>query len=328
VVIPGLLVLWSGEGPRRDTHRIPSAGLVLGRDHASSSDERISRQHARIRVEGHYASVTDLGSRNGTFVGLDSLAEKNTRASWMPFVIRAGHTVGVVVRDVQPYEELALVADESDDPLRAATNREVHEAARAEENLTIEGPLDVTLPFARRYAELVGGQVLDFDPRVGVGLDHFLEGTRPRTVILRLVNHALELRDLPAIEMWLETDVRFVTLTRQGEKPLSMVRPKIVASLRRRVMEVLPPFESVPAKVIEIVRVEAPHTTIHPTLIELVLEAVRGGQEEDVLTRLRSGVRRWILRDELQTEDMLRGDDVRDDLFGSSGAVCVVGDLR
>src|SRR5688500_9866414 len=69
--IPGVVIVWSGEGPLLQPLRLPSLGLILGREllGPKATDDRISRQHARVRWNGTSFAITDLGSRNGTYVG-------------------------------------------------------------------------------------------------------------------------------------------------------------------------------------------------------------------------------------------------------------------
>jgi DNA-binding winged helix-turn-helix (wHTH) protein len=57
----------------RDGEDLPldSGESLVGRDPDSAvrvDDERVSRRHARIRVDGGRATVEDLGSKNGTYV--------------------------------------------------------------------------------------------------------------------------------------------------------------------------------------------------------------------------------------------------------------------
>ena len=105
--VPGVVVVWSGAGPRLDALRIPSGGLVLGRESlAVVDDDRLSRQHVRVQVSGGQVRVADLGSRNGTHVGGQLIAGEVVAAP--PLVVRAGRTVALIVPDVQPYEGATL----------------------------------------------------------------------------------------------------------------------------------------------------------------------------------------------------------------------------
>ena len=46
---------------------LPDGETVIGRDQLASAD--VSRRHARIVIDGTVATLEDLGSKNGTFVG-------------------------------------------------------------------------------------------------------------------------------------------------------------------------------------------------------------------------------------------------------------------
>ncbi|HKQ97996.1 MAG TPA: FHA domain-containing protein [Candidatus Polarisedimenticolia bacterium] len=52
-------------------YRIVRTETILGRGegaHITIEDEKVSKSHCRIRVEGPVVTITDLGSRNGTTV--------------------------------------------------------------------------------------------------------------------------------------------------------------------------------------------------------------------------------------------------------------------
>src|SRR5438874_2628587 len=68
--VPGVVVVWSGAAPTVQAFRIPAAGLIIGRELLEhTTDDRISRQHARVIWRDKRFVVTDLGSRNGTYAG-------------------------------------------------------------------------------------------------------------------------------------------------------------------------------------------------------------------------------------------------------------------
>ncbi len=100
----GLLVVWSGDLPRLATLRVPAAGLIVGRDTLTcTNDDRLSRQHARIRWNGTRFQVADLSSRNGTFVG-GSLVSDGEITALPPVVVRTGRTISVLCGDVERHE--------------------------------------------------------------------------------------------------------------------------------------------------------------------------------------------------------------------------------
>src|SRR5262245_3673827 len=109
--VAGVLVVWSGDAPLLLTLRVPPAGLILGRETlAQTGDDRLSRQHARIRWNGTRFQVADLGSRNGTFVGGSLVADGEVTAL-PPVVVRTGRTISVLSADITRYEDGAVSVD-------------------------------------------------------------------------------------------------------------------------------------------------------------------------------------------------------------------------
>src|SRR6476469_10265933 len=102
--VPGVVVVWSGTIPTVHAFRIPQAGLVLGRELLeNTTDDRISRQHARVIWRDKRFVVTDLGSRNGTYAGGHALVDREVTVT-PPSVVRTGRTVSVLVDDVRKFE--------------------------------------------------------------------------------------------------------------------------------------------------------------------------------------------------------------------------------
>jgi DNA-binding NtrC family response regulator len=99
------VIVWSGESSMVQALRLPSLGLILGREllGPKTTDDRISRQHARVRWNGTAFAITDLGSRNGTYVG-GTLVSESEVTVMPPCVLRTGRTVSVLVGDVRPFE--------------------------------------------------------------------------------------------------------------------------------------------------------------------------------------------------------------------------------
>src|SRR5579862_3842699 len=69
---PGLVVIFSGGRPRCMPIRLDEGPVVLGRYPAEGivvvDDDRVSRRHTKIVMRGESVRVTDLESRNGTYV--------------------------------------------------------------------------------------------------------------------------------------------------------------------------------------------------------------------------------------------------------------------
>src|SRR4051812_20055677 len=99
---PGLVVVWSGRAPALRAFEIDGDGVIIGRDLVASlgpfEDDRISRQHARIRCAGGALVACDLGSRNGTYLA----GRRLDAEAWVhaPAVIRTGRTIALLVPDV------------------------------------------------------------------------------------------------------------------------------------------------------------------------------------------------------------------------------------
>ena len=106
----GYVIVWSGSRPTLVAHSL-HAPLVIGRElrGVADDDDRMSRRHAEIAVTDGGISVSDLGSRNGTFVDGNRLEQP----AWAhaPTIVRTGKTIGIVVRDITPYEQATVDVD-------------------------------------------------------------------------------------------------------------------------------------------------------------------------------------------------------------------------
>jgi len=66
-----VLVQLSASGRVQDRYHLPGAGVVLGRDHGDvrfPADRYVSGRHAKITISRGRATLTDLGSSNGTWL--------------------------------------------------------------------------------------------------------------------------------------------------------------------------------------------------------------------------------------------------------------------
>jgi transcriptional regulator of acetoin/glycerol metabolism len=157
--VPGAVIIWTGRTPRLIPDRITGAGLVLGRQpHAEADDDRLSRQHVRLRSTGTAElRITDLGSRNGTYVdGQLITGEVKARP---PTVVRAGRTVVLAVADVRPFEGATVALDGAviGPTLRAAWN-EIERAARIGKTLLVSGESGVGKELAARAFHRAAGR--------------------------------------------------------------------------------------------------------------------------------------------------------------------------
>lgn len=320
---PGVLVCWSGYAPRLQVTRVPPQGLILGRAFASPTDERISATHARVWIEDGSLGIEDLGSRNGTFAG--GFQQDRARLP-LPQVLRLGHTVFAAVRDVEPYEG---VTEPVVGAAFAAAERAVVAAARAEHNLTIEAGYRDATALVERYVATIGGERVVFDAsRAKQAFDDSLAMTRPRVVVLDLTNAALSRHDMPALATWLETDVRFITMSWPEAHVLSTFDPAMLARMRECVVQVgNPRFDELPLQVVDIVRTVAPDIRIHATTIEGMLDRSTKFDAAWVVARFERALAAWRARMPNQPE--VRMQDLIDDIDPPpSGAYCLVGGLR
>jgi hypothetical protein len=72
-----MLLIMDGHRPGQKV-LVDQSEFIIGRDercHLVVDDRRVSRQHARIRLEGDQYLLEDLGSKNGTFVNGQELGE-------------------------------------------------------------------------------------------------------------------------------------------------------------------------------------------------------------------------------------------------------------
>jgi transcriptional regulator of acetoin/glycerol metabolism len=162
---PGLVVVFSGSAPTLQAHAIDGDGVVLGREllerrsrevleretredqddgrepgaRAPVTDDRISRQHARVRAAQGGVAIHDLGSRNGTYVA----GERIDGEVWVqaPAVIRAGRTIALVVDDVARFVGAGVheTGPAVVGPTLAEAWRRVERAAHTGDNLLLTG---------------------------------------------------------------------------------------------------------------------------------------------------------------------------------------------
>ncbi|MDC0742233.1 sigma 54-interacting transcriptional regulator [Polyangium mundeleinium] len=103
--IPGLVGIFSCKAPQFVPLSLARGPIELGRTThgALLDDDRLSRLHVRVEHEIGRFVVTDLGSRNGTYV---DGARMQGRATFdAPRVLRIGRTLLIFVADVRPYQQ-------------------------------------------------------------------------------------------------------------------------------------------------------------------------------------------------------------------------------
>ena len=150
--IPGVVVVFTGTHPTSVPLAFNRGRVLLGRGGASSlcvSDERMSREHAEIRVDGDRWTVRDLGSRNGTFVDGEQVFGAVEIAR--PRVVRVGDTLVVPCADVSRSVETSAEGVVTGFALRDALMA-IDRAARTSESLLLRGESGTGKELAaRRY---------------------------------------------------------------------------------------------------------------------------------------------------------------------------------
>ncbi|WP_437324341.1 sigma 54-interacting transcriptional regulator [Sorangium sp. So ce381] len=141
---PGLVVIFARGQPACAPIPLEGGAVVLGRAAADDTvvveDEQVSRRHARIALSGDGLRITDLGSRNGTFV--DGAQIEDQVFSSLPRVIRLGSTLLRFTADIAPFQRGGVL--EHEDGLVGPTLRQVreaiHRAGMRGDTLLLTGP--------------------------------------------------------------------------------------------------------------------------------------------------------------------------------------------
>ena len=327
----GAVVVWQVGEPRLATHRIPvDKDLILGRELLGESDDRVSRQHARVRIDGDHLEVIDLGSRNGTYVEGHTL--RGGCYPDLPAIVRIGRTVVVLVPDIRVFENRAVEKRGSLVVGASLANvlASIDAAARAENHIALIGSLGVGRELAVAYANMLGGSYEVFDGQ-GRKLAEVVENRADPRGLLRTIvivfNRLLEPAELETFAGYVETDIRFVFVAESYAAVESLpaeLRTRLVHDTVRFPMF---RFDALPVIVRDIVAEHAPGATAHATVIELVLLRSRRVPEADLIMRLRDSTIEWKLNQQ-PDKTVLRGDDLINGLEEPiNGAYCVVGDI-
>ncbi|MFT3695986.1 MAG: FHA domain-containing protein [Kofleriaceae bacterium] len=296
MVVPGVVVVWSGTRPRLDTHRIsPDRGLVLGRELVEPTDDsRISRSHARVTITNGGVEIEDLGSRNGTVLdGIELVqpAHRNQAA-----LVRAGRTLIVVVSDVRNYEHIpisrrgSLVVGATLD----ATCRSLDQGAIDGDNVVLLGSRHVGIQLARSYAAAFGGEAAVWEAWRGTLEASLAAVSRPRTLIFDLGDATLQPRDVTMLRELQETDLRIVTVAATRDR-LAQLPPDITSRLAMRTLELpAPRIDEMPTQLHDLFTALAPGHTIHARAIERYLLRLPARGEDEILDQLDRDVRIWL----------------------------------
>jgi transcriptional regulator with PAS, ATPase and Fis domain len=313
--VPGVLVVWTGAQPTVQTFRIPAAGLVLGRELLqTTTDDRISRQHAKIAWKDSRFVVTDLGSRNGTYAGGHALIDKEVTVM-APSVVRTGRTVSVLVDDVRRFEGHAI--DSQHDTIVGASThglwQRMEQLARAGTNLVILGePGSGKGRMARGYARVRGKPEAVFNPTIQAVPLERVAAPAIETLVLEQVGK-LGKANIETLAKLLDARaaMRFCTTAVMPLEHLGLPAP-IAARLTGAVIH-LPPLRDRPDEmaflVHDAVRGAEPGLQIHSTLIEACLLRPWPGNSRELVGE----VSRTAHTVASQGKNNIRGEDLDND---------------
>ena len=290
--MPGVVIVWTGAQPSVQVFRVPSTGVIIGRELLqTTTDDRISRQHARIMWKDRRFVVTDLGSRNGTYAGGHALIDREVTVT-PPSVVRTGRTVCVLLEDVRRFEGTSIetrhdaIVGASTSPLWIA----MEQAAQNNVNLLIIGEPGVGKgKMARGYARVRNRPEAVFNPTIqAVPLERVAAPT-VETLVLEQVGK-LGAANMATLQKLLETrpSLRIVTTSVMPLEHLGMP-PEVAQRLSSATVH-MPPLRDRPDEmaylVHDAVRSSEPGLQIHSTLIEACLLRPWPGNSRELVSEV------------------------------------------
>jgi len=102
--IPGVVVIWTHDRPAQLVLPLAGGRLELGRaaqEELFENDDRVSREHCRLELDGPGWTVTDLDSKNGTFV--QAVRVEGKKSSLEPPLLRVGRCLLWCADDIRPF---------------------------------------------------------------------------------------------------------------------------------------------------------------------------------------------------------------------------------
>ncbi|WP_437645095.1 sigma 54-interacting transcriptional regulator [Sorangium sp. So ce362] len=141
---PGLVVIFTRGQPACAPIPLGDGAIVLGRASADDTvvvdDEQVSRRHTRVVLSGQGLQITDLGSRNGTFVDGEQVEEQVFPS--LPRLLRIGGTLLRFTADVAPFQRGGVLehVDEVVGPTLRQTRERIARAGARGETLLLTGP--------------------------------------------------------------------------------------------------------------------------------------------------------------------------------------------
>ena len=313
--VPGVVIVWTGASPTVLAFRIPPEGLVLGREILeSTTDDRISRQHARVSYRDGRFVVTDLGSRNGTYVGGHALVDREVTVT-PPSVVRTGRTVSVLMADVRMFEN-TKVTTLDDAIVGAATAQlwtDIERAARAGVNVLLLGePGTGKGRMARGYARARNKHEVVFNPTIQAVPLERVAGPNVETLILEQVGK-LGAQNLATLVKLLDTRPTLRVITTAVMLPEHLGIPADLSKRLAGQVIAIPPLRDRPDEmaylVEDAVRGAESGLQIHSTLIESCLLRPWPGNTRELV----SEVSRTAHTVAAQGKNNLRGEDLDND---------------
>lgn len=139
---PGLVLISVAGQPALAMIPLGSEAVDIGRglgELAAHPDHMMSRRHAQVAYRGGQFVITDLDSRNGTW--LDGVAVQGSRQVTPGAVVRFGHSLFLCVSDVRPFRLLGVRIDDSrvEGPALQQSLRTVAQLGQAGRTLFISG---------------------------------------------------------------------------------------------------------------------------------------------------------------------------------------------
>lgn len=312
---PGVVVVWSGAQPTVQVFRVPSAGVVIGRELLqTTTDDRISRQHARIMWKDRRFIVTDLGSRNGTYAGGHALIDREVTVT-PPSVVRTGRTVSVLLEDVRKFEG-ATIEMRHDAIIGASTAAiwtQMEQAAQAHANLLIIGePGSGKGRMARGYAKLRGKPEAVFNPTIQAVPLERIAAPHVETLVLEQLGKFGK-ANMETLVKLIDSrpNLRIVTTSVMPLEHLGMP-VELVQRLSTKSLH-MPPLRDRPDEmaylVADAVKSSEPGLQIHSTLIEACLLRPWPGNSRELV----SEVARTAHQVASQGKNNVRGEDLDND---------------
>ncbi|HEY5922201.1 MAG TPA: FHA domain-containing protein [Kofleriaceae bacterium] len=307
--------MWTGAQPTVQVFRVPAAGLVIGRELLqTTTDDRISRQHARIVWKDRRFVVTDLGSRNGTYAGGHALIDREVTVT-PPSVVRTGRTVSVLLEDVRRFEG-GTIETKFDAIVGASTRhlwQQMEQVAQASSNLLIIGePGAGKGRMARGYARVRNKPEAVFNPTIqAVPLERIATPQIETLILEQVGKFGAQNQQTLANLIESRPNLRIVTTAVMPLEHLGMP-PEIAQRLTGATLH-MPPLRDRPDEMAHLVndavKTSEPGLQIHSTLIEACLLRPWPGNSRELV----SEVSRTAHTVASQGKNNIRGEDLDND---------------